>query len=277
AEEWRHRSGEVLRLRLRHGARSPRHAQVRRERPAALLRERPQVPRPIPMKISIAWLKELVAIDMPVEELAHTLTMGGLEVEEASPVGADFSGIVVAYVKSVAPHPNADKLRITEVDAGTGETLTIVCGAPNVVAGQKVPCALVGAKLPSAAGEAPMEIRKAKLRGVESSGMLCSARELGMSSDHSGLLVLPEDAPIGRNVREILALDDVYLTLKLTPNRGDCLSMFGVARDLSALTGRVVNLPVAAPVASAVNDGRAVKISERAACGHYFGRVVRGL
>ncbi len=225
------------------------------------------------MKLSVSWLRELVDLDMDVVALAHTLTMGGLEVEEIAPVAAVFSGIVVGHVKSVAAHPNADKLRVTEVDAGTGELLQIVCGAPNVAAGQKVPCALVGARLPAGGGE----IRKAKLRGVESSGMLCSARELGLSSDHSGLLVLDEDAPVGRDVREVLALDDVYLTLKLTPNRGDCLSMFGVARDAGALTGRAVKLPAAPPVPTAVDDARAVRISEPRACGHYFGRVVRGI
>jgi phenylalanyl-tRNA synthetase beta chain len=223
------------------------------------------------MKVSLAWLKELVAVQTPVGELAHALTMGGLEVEEITPVAAEFSGIVVGLVKSVAPHPNADKLRVTEVDAGTGETLTIVCGAPNVAEGQKVPCALVGAKLPG------LEIKKAKLRGVESSGMLCSARELGLSDDHGGLLVLDADAPIGRDVREVLALDDVYLTLKLTPNRGDCLSMFGVARDLAAIAGAALRLPALVPVAGACADARAITISAPDACGQYFGRVIRGL
>ena len=191
------------------------------------------------MKVSVTWLRELVAVDMPVEALARALTMGGLEVEEITPVAGDFSGIVVAHVKSVAPHPNADKLRVTEVDAGTGELLQIVCGAPNVAAGQKVPCALVGAKLPD------LEIKKAKLRGVESNGMLCSARELGMSDDHAGLLVLDADAPVGRDIREVLGLDDVVFTLKLTPNRGDCQSMFGIARDVAAITGARLTLPAA--------------------------------
>jgi phenylalanyl-tRNA synthetase beta chain len=224
------------------------------------------------MKVSVQWLRELVAIgDMPVDRLGHALTMGGLEVEEITPVAGDFSGIVVGHVKSVAPHPNADKLRVAEVDAGTGETLTIVCGAPNVAAGQKVPCALVGAKLPG------LEIKKAKLRGVESSGMLCSARELGLSQDHAGLLVLDDDAPVGRDVREVLGLDDVYLTLKLTPNRGDCLSMFGIARDVAAITGRELTLPVVSPVPTRSSDTREVRISEPLACGHYFGRVVNGI
>ena len=230
------------------------------------------------MRVSVAWLKELVEVDKGVDALAHALTMGGLEVEEITPVASPFAGIVVGHVKSVAPHPDADKLRVTQVDAGTGELLTIVCGAPNVAAGQKVPCALVGAKLPAVAGEKPLEIRKAKLRGVESSGMLCSARELGLSQDHGGLMVLEAEAPVGRDVREVLALDDVYLTLKLTPNRGDCLSMFGIARDLGALTGARVRLTAAPPVPSHPTAGsRAVRITEPGACAHYFGRVVRGI
>ena len=223
------------------------------------------------MKVSVAWLKELVAVDMPVEELARALTMGGLEVEEVTPVAGAFSGIVVAHVKSVAPHPNADKLRVTEVDAGTGEILQIVCGAPNVAAGQKVPCALVGAKLPD------LEIKKAKLRGVESYGMLCSARELGMSDDHAGLLVLDADAPVGRDIREVLDLEDVIFTLKLTPNRGDCQSMFGIARDVAAITGAKLTLPGAPKPAETISDTRAVKISEPKACGRYLGRIIRGI
>ena len=223
------------------------------------------------MKISLKWLRELVEIPMDVDALADALTMGGLEVEEVTPVAADFSGIVVGEVRSVAPHPNADKLRVTEVDAGTGEILTIVCGAPNVEAGQRVPCALVGAKLPG------MEIKKAKLRGVESSGMLCSARELGLSQDHAGLLVLEADAPVGRDIREHLGLDDVYLTLKLTPNRGDCLSMFGIARDVAAITGGVLRLPAEATVPAAIPDAREIRIAERKGCGQYYGRVIRGL
>jgi phenylalanyl-tRNA synthetase beta chain len=224
------------------------------------------------MKVSVQWLKELVDLaDMPVATLADMLTMGGLEVEDVTPVAADFSGIVVGHVLAVAPHPDADKLRVTQVDAGTGETLTIVCGAPNVAQGQKVPCALVGAKLPG------MEIRRAKLRGVESSGMLCSARELGLSEDHAGLLVLPDAAPVGRDVREVLALDDVYLTLKLTPNRGDCLSMLGIARDVAAITGAALRPPPANPVPTTIEDARLVRISEPRACGRYFGRVVKGV
>jgi phenylalanyl-tRNA synthetase beta chain len=223
------------------------------------------------MKVSLDWLRELVDIDIPAKDFAHALTMGGLEVEAMEPVAPPFSGIVVGHVKSVVPHPNADKLRVTEVDAGTGEILQIVCGAPNVAAGQKVPCALVGARLPG------MEIRKAKLRGVESSGMLCSARELGMSDDHAGLLVLDADTPVGTDVREVLGLGDTYLTLKLTPNRGDCLSLFGIARDAAALLKSAVHLPDAPPVAASIADARAIRISAPQACGVYYGRVIKGI
>jgi len=223
------------------------------------------------VRVSLAWLKELVEVAMPADRLAHALTMGGLEVEEVDAVAPAFSGIVVAQVKKVSPHPNADKLRVTEVDAGTGELLTIVCGAPNVAEGQKVACALVGARLPA------MEIKRAKLRGVESSGMLCSARELGLADDHSGLIVLPDDAAIGADVREALALDDTIFTLKLTPNRGDCLSMHGIARDAAAITAARLRLPEAPAIASAIGDARAIRISEARGCGRYFGRVVRGI
>ena len=230
------------------------------------------------MKVSVQWLRELVDLGgMSAEEIARTLTMGGLEVEEATPVAPAFSGIVVAHVKSVAPHPNADKLRVTEIDAGTGEILQIVCGAPNVAAGQKVPCALVGAKLPAVGGNAGFEIKRAKLRGVESSGMLCSARELGLSDDHAGLLVLDEDATVGQDVREALALGDVYLTLKLTPNRGDCLSMLGVARDLAALLDRKLRVSAPPAMPAHAQDARPIRISAPNACGAYFGRVIRGL
>lgn len=223
------------------------------------------------MKISVNWLKELVAVNLSVDALAHTLTMAGLEVEEITPVASAFDGIVVAEVKSTAPHPNADKLRVCEIDAGTGAILQIVCGAPNVVPGMRVPCALVGAKLPG------LDIKQAKLRGVESNGMLCSARELGLSEDHGGLLPLAADAPIGQSIREYLDLDDVYLTLKMTPNRGDCLSMIGIARDLAAITGAELTVPVVAAYPSTGEASRPITISAPEACGRYLGRVITHL
>jgi phenylalanyl-tRNA synthetase beta chain len=232
------------------------------------------------MKVSVNWLKELVGSDavskLPVDELAHKLTMSGLEVEEMTPVAPAFDKIVVAHIKTIAPHPDADKLRVCEVDAGTGETLQIVCGAPNAAAGLKVPCALVGAKLPMADGKI-LEIKQAKLRGVASSGMLCSARELGLSEDHAGLMLLEEDAPVGTDIRAYLDLNDVYLTLKMTPNRGDCLSMVGIARDLAAVMGVEFKAPKIEPVPAAIKDERPIKISAPKACGTFCGRVIRNI
>ena len=223
------------------------------------------------MKVSVNWLKELVDVKLSLDELAHALTMAGLEVEEITPVAAAFDNIVVAEVKSTAPHPNADKLRVCQVDAGTGTFLQIVCGAPNVAPGMRVPCALVGAKLPG------LEIKQATLRGVESNGMLCSAKELGLSEDHGGLLALASDAPVGQNIRKHLDLDDVYLTLKMTPNRGDCLSMIGIARDLAAITGAALRLPVIAATASTSEASRPIKISAPQVCGRYLGRIISHL
>ncbi len=228
------------------------------------------------MKVSLKCLRELVDVKLDANELARALTMGGLEVEEVTPVAASFDRIVVAHVKSVAPHPNADKLRVTEVDAGTGSTLQIVCGAPNVAAGQKVPCALIGAKLPMEEGKV-LEIKAAQLRGVDSNGMLCSARELGLSQDHAGLLVLPDDAPVGKDIRAYLELDDIYFTLKLTPNRGDALSMLGIARDVAAITGSTLTAPKVAPVAAAIGDARPIRLTDAKACGAYYGRVIKGI
>ncbi len=223
------------------------------------------------MKVSVNWLKELVDINLSIDELAHVLTMSGLEVEEITPVAAEFDRIVIAEVKATAPHPNADKLRVCEVDAGTGAILQIVCGAPNVAPGMRVPCALVGAKLPG------LEIKQAKLRGVESNGMLCSAKELGLSDDHGGLLALANDAPIGQDIRKYLDLDDVYLTLKMTPNRGDCLSMVGIARDLAAVTGRQLRIPAIPEVAATGTASRPINIEAKSACGQYLGRAVTNL
>lgn len=228
------------------------------------------------MKVSVNWLKELVETDLDMAGISRALTMAGLEVEEAEPVAGDFNQVVIAEVRSVAPHPNADKLRVCEVDAGTGNILQIVCGAPNVAAGLRVPCALVGARLMLADGK-PLDIKPAKLRGVESNGMLCSARELGLSEDHSGLMVLEADAPIGANIRKHLYLDDVMLTLKLTPNRGDCLSMVGVARDLAAVLGAPLKVPSIQAVPSSIQDSRSIRLTADEACSHYCGRVIRNV
>ncbi|KAA6130953.1 phenylalanine--tRNA ligase subunit beta [Cupriavidus cauae] len=231
------------------------------------------------MQFSESWLRTFVNPDnLTTDALSHRLTMAGLEVEEVGPVAPPFDKIVVARVLATERHPNADRLNVCQVDAGTGETLQIVCGAPNVKPGILVPCALVGAVLPpTEAGGKPFEIKVGKLRGVESYGMLCSARELKLSEDHEGLLILPEDAPVGENIRRYLDLDDQVFVIKLTPNKADCLSIHGVAREVAALTGAPLTLPAMEPVAVTIDDRLPVKISAPDLCGRFSGRVIRGV
>jgi phenylalanyl-tRNA synthetase beta chain len=224
------------------------------------------------MQFSEQWLRRYANPAIGSEELAHRLTMSGLEVEESVPVAPPFTGIVVAHVVAVAKHPNADKLTVCEVDAGTGARLNIVCGAPNVAAGIRVPCALEGAVLPG-----DFRIKRTTMRGVESQGMLCSARELGLSEDHSGLLILDPDAPIGRDIRVALDLDDRRLTIKLTPNRADCLSVVGIAREVSAITDAPLTLPSFVPVAARIDDRLPVRVQAADLCGRFSGRVIRGV
>ena len=230
------------------------------------------------MQVSESWLRTFVDTDLSTEALAHALTMRGLEVEDVRPVAPAFTGIVVGEVLEVAKHPNADRLSVCRVAVGTDAPLTIVCGAPNVAAGIRVPCALVGAVLPPQKdGDAPFEIRSATMRGVASEGMLCSARELKLSDDHAGLLVLATDAPVGAPIRAVLDLDDHVFTLKLTPNKGDCLSTLGVAREVAALSGRPLPEPTYAPVAATLDETLPVTIAAPDLCGRFSGRVVRGL
>lgn len=224
------------------------------------------------MQISEAWLRSFVDPAIDSDTLAERLTMAGLEVEESRPVAPPFTKVVVAHVLEVARHPNADRLSLCKVDAGTGGALDIVCGAPNVAAGMKVPCALEGAELPGG-----LTIRRAKVRGVESNGMLCSARELGLSEDHSGLMALASDAPVGRPVRELLGLDDRRIALKFTPNRGDCLSVFGVARELSAITGAPLCPPEIRPATVNGSTRLPIRIHAPDLCGRFSGRVIEGL
>jgi phenylalanyl-tRNA synthetase beta chain len=229
------------------------------------------------MQFSENWLRTLVDPKLGTAELVQLLTMSGLEVEDCRAVAPPFSGVVVGKVLAVEKHPNADKLKVCEVDVGAAKPLPIVCGAPNVAQGMKVPCALVGARLPGAAVDQPLEIKAASVRGAESRGMLCSARELGLSEDHSGLLQLGEEATIGRDVREVLALDDKILTIKLTPNRADCLSVLGVAREVAALTGAPLH-PARIPAVPAVNKAAfPVRISAADGCGRFAGRVIRNV
>ena len=232
------------------------------------------------MQLPESWLREFCNPPIGSHALADLLTMSGMEVEEARPVAPPFTGVVVGKVVEVARHPNADRLSVCQVDAGLGKPLNIVCGAPNVRPGIKVPCALVGAALPpsgESADRAPFRIRLGELRGVESQGMLCSARELGLSDDHAGLLVLGDDAVIGRDVREQLDLDDTLLTLKLTPNLGHCLSVYGIAREVSALTGAPLVSP-SFPVVAVTQEAKlAVAIEAPDLCGRFSGRIVSGV
>ncbi|MYM34769.1 phenylalanine--tRNA ligase subunit beta [Duganella sp. FT94W] len=229
------------------------------------------------MQFSENWLRTMVDPTMTSDELAHLLTMSGLEVEEVEPVAPPFSNVVVGHVRDMAKHPNADRLNVCQVDVGTGTLLTIVCGAPNVRPGLKVVCAMAGAVLPPGADGKPFHIKVGQLRGVESQGMLCSAKELKLSEEGSGLLELPDDAPIGKNFRDYYALNDLKFTIKLTPNKADCLSVLGVAREVSALTGVPLHAPAFRPVAVNLDEKLPVKISAPDLCGRFSGRVIRGL
>ncbi|MBB3256355.1 phenylalanyl-tRNA synthetase beta chain [Paraburkholderia bannensis] len=225
-----------------------------------------------------SWLRSFVDPKLTTDELAHALTMAGLEVEGLRPAAPPTTKIVVGQVLEVVKHPDADKLNVCQVDAGTGATLQIVCGAPNVAPGIKVPVALVGAELPPAEeGGKPFAIKLSKLRGVESQGMLCSARELKLSEDHSGLMILPEDQPIGQDIREALNLDDTIFEIKLTPNKADCLSVYGVARETAAITGAPLQAPVFPKVEVKLNETLPVKISAPDLCGRFSGRVIRSV
>ena len=223
------------------------------------------------MLIPESWLRTLANPSMTTAELAHLLTMSGLEVESCTPVAPPFTGIVVGEVLTVAKHPNADKLSLCSVNVGQGEPLQIVCGAPNVRAGMKVPLAMIGASLPG------LEIKAAKMRGVESQGMLCSARELGMSEDHSGLLELDAAAVVGGNVRDLLQLDDHVFEIKLTPNKADCLSVLGVAREVAALTRAKLLPPDVKPVAAKSDAKVAFGITDADGCGRFTGRAIRSV
>lgn len=224
------------------------------------------------MKFSESWLRTFVDPKLGSEALSHLLTMAGLEVEELDPVAPPFDNVVVARVLEVNKHPDADRLNVCRVDIGGDEPAVIVCGAPNVAPGLRVPCALPGAVLPGG-----LTIKVAKVRGVESSGMLCSAKELGIAEDASGLLILPEDAALGRPLRNYLDLDDGLFTLKLTPNRADCLSLMGIAREVGAITGTPVRLPEVPAVPATIADRREVRLDAPEACPLYCGRVITGV
>src|SRR5471032_193831 len=229
------------------------------------------------MQFSENWLRTMVDPKMTSDELAHLLTMSGLEVEEVEAVAPPFSNVVVGLVREMAKHPNADRLNVCQVDVGTGTLLNIVCGAANVRTGLKVVCAMAGAMLPPGADGKPFEIKVGQLRGVESQGMLCSAKELKLSEEGSGLLELPDDAPVGQNFRDYYELNDLKFTIKLTPNKADCLSVLGVAREVSALTGTALHLPQFRSVAVNSAEVLPVKVSAPDLCGRFTGRVIRNL
>ncbi|KVG60314.1 phenylalanine--tRNA ligase subunit beta [Burkholderia territorii] len=230
------------------------------------------------MQFPESWLRTFVDPQLTTDELSHALTMAGLEVESLSKAAPPTSKIVVGRVLEVVKHPDADKLNVCQVDAGTGATLNIVCGAPNVAPGIKVPVALVGAELPPAEeGGKPFAIKLSKLRGVESQGMLCSARELKLSEDHSGLLILPEDTPVGQDIRDTLNLDDTIFEIKLTPNKADCLSVFGIARETAAITGAPLTPVDIRPVRVELDETLPLRIAAPDLCGRFSGRVIRGV
>ena len=231
------------------------------------------------MQFPESWLREFCDPPISTAELAERLTMAGLEVESLRPAAPLFHGVVVGRVLSVEKHPDADRLRVCVVDVGQAAPLSIVCGAPNVEVGIVVPCALVGAELPATSeGGEPFRIRLGRIRGVESQGMLCSARELKLSEDHGGLLVLDAASPVGQDIRNALALDDTIFTLKLTPNLGHALSVYGVARELAAITGAPLLQPRFDAVPVAADEARLpVRIEAPDLCGRFSGRVVRGV
>ena len=230
------------------------------------------------MQFSERWLRSFANPPLDSEALSHLLTMGGLEVEERRPAAPPFSSVVVGEVLEVTRHPDADRLNVCTVDVGAETKLSIVCGAPNVRVGIRVPTALIGAVLPSAEpGGDAFVIKPALMRGVPSEGMLCSARELKISEDHGGLMILAADAPIGHSIREVLDLDDQVLTLKLTPNKADCLSVFGVAREVAALASVPLTALSISPAPVLIDDRLPVTVLAPELCGRFSGRILRGV
>lgn len=224
------------------------------------------------MRFSEAWLREYVNPPIDTKTLVHQLTMAGLEVDSVEPAAAAFSGVVVAEVLEVSPHPQADRLRVCLVNSGSGEPLQIVCGAPNVRAGMRVPLAVEGARLPG-----DVTIRKSELRGVASFGMLCSAKELGIDDPQTGLMELPPDAPVGADVRDYLQLDDCIIEVDLTPNRADCLSVEGIAREVASLNALDWKARGVSPVPVTSPETFPVSVSAPEACPRYLGRLIKGV
>ncbi|MFV5507704.1 phenylalanine--tRNA ligase subunit beta [Acinetobacter sp. 197] len=223
------------------------------------------------MKISENWLRTWVNPAIDSEKLSDQLTMLGLEVDELAPAAKPFTGVVVGEVLTVEQHPDADRLRVTTVNIGSGEPLQIVCGAPNVRAGMKAPVATIGAVLPG-----DFKIKKGKLRGIESQGMLCGASEIDLEDKIDGLLELPADAPVGMNIREYLDLDDNVIDISITPNRGDCFSIRGIAREIGVINQLPVTAPEIKEVAATISDEKKVVVSTEG-CPRYLGRVIKNV
>jgi phenylalanyl-tRNA synthetase beta chain len=223
------------------------------------------------MKFSEQWLRGWVSPQVNRDELVARLSMAGLEVDSVTPAAGVFSGVVVGEVLSTEQHPDADKLRVCQVSNGA-QTFQVVCGAPNVRPGLKIPFAMIGAELPG-----DFKIKKAKLRGVESNGMLCSQAELQVGEGNDGLMELPTDAPVGQDIRVYLDLEDASIEVDLTPNRGDCLSLAGLAREVGALYNAPVTRPVVAAVPAVHDEVRSIEVLAPTACPRYLGRVIRNV
>ena len=224
------------------------------------------------MKFALSWLREWVDPGMSAEDLGHRITMAGLEVDGIEADGEGLDGVIVAEVVSAAKHPDADRLSVCQVSTGEGDPIEVVCGAPNVRAGLKTPFAAPGIRLPNG-----MKLRKSKIRGVVSNGMLCSAVELGLGTESDGIMELPDDAPAGSELPAYLSLPDAVIDVDLTPNRGDCFSVLGIARDVSALTNKPLSGPDMPALEAATDRVHPVKRPVPDACPRFAHRVVEGI
>ena len=226
------------------------------------------------MKVSVNWLKEFVDIPWSPRELAYKLEMTGTAVEAITDISPGFTHVVTGLIQQIEPHPQADKLVVCEVDTGRGENLTIVCGAANIKTGDKVPVALAGAKLPGG-----VEIKKATVRGVVSEGMLASEAELALGEDTAGIMILDEDTKVGVDLNKALGITDTVIEFEITPNRPDCLSMIGIAREVAAITGGKVRRPETKIKEDSIeaNTQAKVEIKDPDLCPRYSARVINGL
>ncbi|MED6333128.1 MAG: phenylalanine--tRNA ligase subunit beta, partial [Pseudomonadota bacterium] len=227
------------------------------------------------MIFSESWLREWVNTKLDTQDLMDELTMAGLEADGSDPVAREFSGIIVGEVESVESHPNADKLSVCKVNDGA-KSYQVVCGATNVRQGIKVPFANIGAEIHTGEDK-PFQIKSAKLRGIESKGMICSSEELGLEEKSEGIMVLPNEAPLGVDVRNYLQLNDTSIELTLTPPRGDCLGILGLAREIGVISGHPVTEPEVPPVASTIKDEFPIRISAKDGCPRYLGRIIRNV